>query len=748
MTRLARSLCAGLVAAVAAASAAATADAQQQRRSGTGVPAIDRMKPAADRPVLFTADDLTYDRDLGLIVARGKVEMVQDDRTLLADVVTYNERTNVATASGNVSLLEPTGDVLFADYVELNDNLREGFVRNVRMLLSDGARLAGNDARRTGGNRTQFDNAVYSPCDLCPTDPTRAPLWQVRAAKVVHDQERKVVEYRDATLEMFGVPVVYTPYFSHPDPTVKRKSGFLAPSFGNASDLGVFARVPYYLVISDSQDLTFEPIATSEQGVVLGGEYRQRLSFGYYEIAGSATVADRTTGTTADPIVESNKFRGHIKGRGRFSIDENWRAGFDLARTTDQTYLRRYGYSSEETLTSRAFVEGFYGRSYAFGGAYAFQGLRPEDNDVSEPVIAPVASYQFLSEPNSRGAYWTVDTSLLNLYRQDGTDSRRLSTQVGWQMPFTGGLGDRYTLRAAVRGDGYHVSDFATSPALGDASPTRDGTEGRFYSYLALDWRFPWVRTDPEMQYLIEPLASIVLSPVAGSQGEIPNEDSLDFELNDVNILRANRFPGLDRVDGGQRVTYGINLGAYHQKGWNVRGFLAQSYALQRNRAMPEGSGHDDYRSDFVGRVVLTPADYLDLIYRFRLDKDNFTPRRHELGFLTGPSWLKVYGSYIFLDAPPDEPVTGQREELVLGMSARLSSYWSLFASGTFDFGDGNELLESSTGIKYEDECFAIVGTFRRSRTRDRDIEPKDVFLVRLYFKNLGEFGLPSVQLQ
>lgn len=104
--------------------------------------------------------------------------------------------------------------------------------------------------------------------------------------------------------------------------------------------------------------------------------------------------------------------------------------------------------------------------------------------------------------------------------------------------------------------------------------------------------------------------------------------------------MRPNRFPGLDRYDGGQRVAYGLNLGAYLAGGMSVRAFVAQSFSFQENRAMPIGSGAEDQRSDIVGRFVVSPSEYLDLLYRFRIDKDNFAPRRHEIGAAGGPSWL------------------------------------------------------------------------------------------------------------
>ena len=208
-----------------------------------------------NQPVLLNADELTYDETLGIVIATGDVELAQGDRLLLADRVTYNEKTSVVTATGNIRLLEPSGDVIFADYSELTDDLAQGFVQQVRVLLTDNSRVAGTEAERTDQGRfMRINRAVYSPCNLCESDPTRAPLWQLRANRVVHDKEEKEIIYRDARLEMFGIPVLYTPYFAHPDPSVDRKSGFLSPIFGYGGNLGTFGAVPYYWTIAPDKD--------------------------------------------------------------------------------------------------------------------------------------------------------------------------------------------------------------------------------------------------------------------------------------------------------------------------------------------------------------------------------------------------------------------------------------------------------------------------------------------------------------
>ncbi|MBL8691427.1 MAG: LPS-assembly protein LptD, partial [Rhodospirillaceae bacterium] len=321
----------------------------------------------SNEPVLIKADQLTHHQDLGTIVATGNVEIVQGDKILLADTVTYSEREDKVTASGNVSLTQATGEVLFADFIELTGGMRDGYLENLRALLTDNSRLAANAARRVDGNRKEMTRAVYSPCELCKTDPTRAPLWQIKAIKVIHDEVAKDIEYQDATLEMWGIPVAYFPTLTHADPTVRQRSGVLAPKLGRSGDVGFIVGVPYYWAIGPSQDLTVEPIMYSSDGGLVSTEYRQRFAKGRLSVAGSLGYLDQREGDTK---TGDQTVKGHIDASTRFDLTDVWRSGADLRRSSDRLYLKRYKLGDPEVLTSRAFAEGFHGRDYMSLNAY------------------------------------------------------------------------------------------------------------------------------------------------------------------------------------------------------------------------------------------------------------------------------------------------------------------------------------------------------------------------------------------
>src|SRR6185312_889010 len=154
-------------------------------------------------PVTFTADQVEYDRPNSLVIAQGRVEAWQNDRVLRADQITFDRNTGVAAAKGNVVLLEPDGQVLFADYAEMSQDMKNGVLRDMRALLAENGRLAANGARRTEGEINELSRVVYSTCNLCANDPTKAPLWQIRALSAVQDLEHKKIEYEDAVLEMY-----------------------------------------------------------------------------------------------------------------------------------------------------------------------------------------------------------------------------------------------------------------------------------------------------------------------------------------------------------------------------------------------------------------------------------------------------------------------------------------------------------------------------------------------------------------
>ncbi|MBT3991665.1 MAG: LPS-assembly protein LptD [Rhodospirillaceae bacterium] len=693
---------------------------------------IRAQTPSAigDNPIVFTADEVTNNQELGIIKASGSVEISHNNQVLLADTISYNQRQDMVTASGNVSLLEQSGHVLFAEYMEISGDFKTGIIRDLRIRLADNARIAASGARRTNGTHTEMRNAVYSPCDSCASKPDQPPLWQVKAKKIVHDQKEKLIEYYDAWMEISGVPVVYTPYFSHPDPTVKRKSGFLTPGMGGSTSLGTAVSVPYFYAIAPNKDVTITPTITSKEGLLMAGEYRQRYTNGNLEASGSLTYDS------------NDELRGHIDSTGRFDIDQKWRWGFDAKRSTDDTYLRRYSFPSSRTLTSRAYVEGFSRRNYLAVDSYAFQGTAVEDDPGQSPLVLPMIEYSSLSDVGKFGARTSFNASSVVMTRSEGTDTRRISVGGGWHLPHIGRLGDVTDFSATVRGDLYHVNNLTRS----DSENDYNGFSGRIHPQLKADWRLPLARQHGSVSQIVEPLASVIVSPYGGNDTKIPNEDSIDLEFDDTNLFSANKFTGFDRVESGPRINYGLKWGLVGSKGGHTTVFAGQSYRLKEDDTFAAGSGLEGRLSDFVGRVNISPGSHLDLIYRTRLDKDNLAPKRNEVQMSVGPPALRMSTNYVFFDSQNDAEFSG-REEISGAVSAQLDRFWRSSISGRYDLQDDGDLRNIALNLVYECECFTFSTTISRQFYEDRDLRPNDTILFKLTFKTLGDVqtGLSNV---
>lgn len=679
-------------------------------------------------PVLFKADQVEYDRNLGVIVARGHVEFTQGDYILRADTVSYNQRADLVTASGNVSLLQPSGDVIFADHVELTGDLKDGIASNLRMRTIDNARFAAVGGRMSGGDVTVLRKAVYSACEPCKQHPERAPTWQIKAAKVTHNKTDHTIEYEDAVMEMYGVPIAYLPYMSQPDPTVKRKSGFLAPRYGHDSNLGVLLETPYYFAIAPDRDATFSPIFTQNDGVVLAGDYRERFADGDIKLQASAT---RSRADSTDV-----KNRGHLFGNLRYDLNDTWRAGAQMQLASDDTYLQRYRFFSGDQLTNHVFVEGFRGEDYASAQAYYWRGLRNIDVPGQTPIVAPKLDYNFVSEPGVAGGRWTMNADLMALTRTAGTDSRRASLVTGWSLPHVARDGEVYRLYATLQTEAYWVNGVQEpNNPTGELS---SGVTGRVFPRLGLDWRYPFARVGRSTTQVIEPVVAVVVAPNGGNPPLIPNEDSQEFELDDTNLMSPNRFSGLDRVEGGQRVAYGLKGGLYGPGSAFASAFVGQSYALRKNNLFPAGSGLEDKLSDYVGRVQIRPGSLLNVVYRFRLDKDNFQARRNELQFNTGPKALNLNIGYLFLDqqAGGEFPT---REELTLNLRSQLTREWAAGISTRRDLTSNGGTLSEGASVTYTNDCLIARLDVERSFIRDRDVKPSTTVLLRLVFRTLGQ---------
>jgi LPS-assembly protein len=192
-------------------------------------------------PMYLQGDQLIYDTTNHRVIARGNVEIYYNNFILTADQVVYDQNTNRLIAEGNAQLKDPNGSITRADRFEGTDDFRDAFLQTLSMVTNNDTRIAAARATRREGNVTEFEQGKFTPCK---NDPGSPPLWCISGSRIIHDQQAAAIVYQDAQFEFFGVPILYLPYFEHPDPTVRHRSGFLTPEFGYSSTLGFMTTIP------------------------------------------------------------------------------------------------------------------------------------------------------------------------------------------------------------------------------------------------------------------------------------------------------------------------------------------------------------------------------------------------------------------------------------------------------------------------------------------------------------------------
>ncbi|MGL4264760.1 MAG: LPS-assembly protein LptD, partial [Afipia sp.] len=386
-----------------------------------------QARPENNGQMLVQATEVNYDYNNSRVAAVGSVQIYYNGATLEADKVIYDQKTKRLHAEGNVRLTDIDGKITYANMLDLSDDYRDGFVDSLRLETADQTRMAATRADRTDGDVTIFQNGVYTACAACKDNPKKPPLWQVKGARIIHNQTEKMLYFEDARLEFFGQPIAYLPFFSTPDPTVKRKSGFLIPSYSSSTRYGVGIEVPYYFALAPDYDLTVSPRYTTKQGLLMQGEFRQRLINGAYEIRAYGIRQDDQKQFNAEP--GDREFRGGIDTKGQFALNDKWVWGWDAVAVSDKSFFFDYGLGpyknalnsfllTPDTGLSQIYLTGVGNRSYFDARIMHFLGYSAADNQSTIPVVHPVIDYSNVLNRNILGGEFSYKANFTSLSRQ------------------------------------------------------------------------------------------------------------------------------------------------------------------------------------------------------------------------------------------------------------------------------------------------------------------------------------------
>lgn len=721
------------------------AAAQNFNEPAAPIAAPDAPVPESEDQIGFAADTLTYDDNSGVITASGNVQLLRDGNRLRADKVVWNRNSGKVEASGNVSITDPDGNIAYGDTVDVTDTLKDGVVDNMLVVLDSGGRLAAAKGNRADGVYI-LDHAAYTGCaveghDGCPKEPT----WQIKAVKVVYNPQRARVQYTNATIELFGLPLIPLPGLSHPVGE-GGGSGLLVPNLRYDRNNGLEIALPYYFKLAPNRDVTVTPHLYSDVLPMLEGNYRHLWDRGAYQVTGYATYGSRRS--SANPTASAEKdFRGYVDASGGMQLSPEWSLSGSIRAASDRTFLRRYDINRDDRLRSTLSAQRIGENSYFSVAGWAVQTLRIGDSQGQTPIALPLVDYRLRMADPLLGGQVQVQANSLAITRTHGQDTQRAFGSFEWNLRTLTGLGQELTFTTFLRGDLYHSSD---NDLTGTVSYRGDpGWQARGIAAAAVDMRWPFMGRFMGGIQRITPRIQMVAAPHLANL-RLPNEDARAVDLEDSNLFALNRFAGYDRFEDSSRITYGLDY-SFTRPGWSVEANIGQSYRLDRRAAiLPDGTGLSDRMSDIVGRTTVRFKDFVAFTHRFRLDKDNLSVRRNEIDATVGTRSTYAKVSYLRLNrnALTAQEDLSDREELRLGGRVQFARFWSVFGSTVVDLtdakedptsiADGYEPVRHRLGVAYEDDCLTLGVTWRRDYIANGDARRGNSFQLRLAFRNLG----------
>ncbi|MBP7704711.1 MAG: LPS-assembly protein LptD [Caulobacter sp.] len=707
--------------------------------------------PAADDGLGTTgfyleSDTLIQDDANQIVSAEGDVEVRYRGRTLRAQSIVYDVKTGVIVARDQVVVIDPSGAVTFADEMALDEEMRAGVARGFSARMANNAKLAASTAIRRSDEINELNQAIYTPCELCATDKTKPPTWSIRADKVVQDREKQVVYYRNAVIEMWGVPVFYAPVFWHADPSAERKSGLLAPKIVGSDRRGLSYEQPYAWIISPSEDLVISPQLNTKVNPFVNFQYRKRFWSGQINARFGYTY-EYDLDDDGDRIGDQTS-RSYILADGAFQIDENWRWGFAAERASDDLIFDKYDIgdvyrqrglmpSDDRRLTSQIYAVRQDERSWFSISALSIQGLRPTDIDRTFPTIAPLVEARWEPDQPVLGGRLRIQGSAVALSREQsqyvstdpGVDSRRASVEADWRDSYTFKSGLRLTPFAQVRGDVYNVDE--NPPTYDDQNVTR------LVGVAGVDVSYPMWRRDGDRTIVLEPLLQIALSPDSDPDSRIPNEDSVVLEFDETNLLQADKFPGFDLYEGGQRINVGARATVMYDDGRGGSILVGRSFRAENDPQFPARSGLQTEKSDWIVAAEGRPIKGVSFFTRARFSEDEGDVRRIEAGVNVETERARGFVRYL----RDNQDITGvQREDLDFAGEFMVTRNWGVTVAGVRDV-ESDVWRRQELGAIYRDDCLDIAVVWVHEETYNRTLGPSDSVILRLTLATLGDKG-------
>jgi len=672
--------------------------------------------PALAQTATLVSDSLQITGDTRLI-AQGNVEVLFDGKRLRASRIIYDQAGDRLIIDGPIVLTDDTGDtIILASQADLSADLSEGILTSARMVLNQQLQLAANRMMRMGGRYTAIEGVVASSCKVCAANPV--PLWEIRATRVVHDQEERQLYFENAQFRIADVPVFYIPRLRMPDPTLDRATGFMMPTLRSTSGLGTGLKFPYFITLGASRDLTITPYITTKNGRSVELRYRQAFRTGKIELTGAVSSDDLLPGED----------RGYLFATGKFALPQAFTLTFNLQTVSDPAYLLDYGILNTDRLDSRIEISRTRRNEHISGQVISFQTLRDdEDNTTIPSAVSDLTFHRRFSLGPLGGEgglrlqthnHWRSSENPLDLDADtiaDGRDLGRISARIDWRRSFLLPMGIEATVLGEASADAYTIAQ----DAVYAGKPTRT------HSAAGVELRWPWVKASAGgTVHVIEPVVQLIWAGT--NDGGLPNEDSALVEFDEGNLFSLNRFPGSDAVELGARANLGISWTRHDPAGWSMGVTVGRVMRDGDYAQFGAASGLDGKTSDWLAGVTFTLSDAYAVTGRAVFD-DDFSLTKAEARITLNERKLALATSFIY--AVPDalENRPDPLREFTFDARYRANGQVTAKLSGSYDFFSERGTL-AALGVEYRTDCLAVDLSLSRRFTSSTSVTPTTDF--------------------
>jgi LPS-assembly protein len=702
-------------------------------------------EPPKTEKVDVNATRITYDPDTGIAVATGDVHLAYGPYRLTATKVTYNKRTNVLTANGSVTLREPNGNIAQATTLQTNTAFSEGFARHLTALLTNDVTITAEYATRSEGRITVFEKATYTACKNCQTRSGK-PLWQLVTDKTVHDQQKHTLAHTNPKLQISGVTVGALPYLVLPDPSVKRRTGFLVPAYKVNDYAGFGVITPFFWAPAPNYDVTLRPWFTLSQGPVADVEWRHRLVSGRYKVRGYGVRQWDPQETGGD----ANRWRGALTTDGRFALNRDWDWGWQGTAVSDRSFLRRYGYDSRNIGTNETYLTGLWDQTFINAGALNYTSMSGAIENQDLPEALPYFSVDHSFADPFLGGTLNLNLDGYSLWRDrastpfetvnHGTEQTRLVSQLSWRKESTLDGGQLLTTFARLRDDVFLTNNLPDATLAGGKQDRE--MQHRILPSAGFDVRWPFVASTDWGSNIVTPVAQLIATRDETDRDSVGNEDAITLNFDHSSLFLEDRFTGLDRYEGGIRANLGLTYNMLLNGGSFVRASVGESFHLAGENSFDLGSGLDGPKSDIVAALAVSPFSGVSLSYEGRFEEDLSAINRQEAKL--GLSFDRFSGNagYLFIDA---EPAYGRKvTEEFASANARVFMGRGWYVTGNMNFDLQKDYFRSrGLGLEFDCQCMNAKFAYSQVKTSiNSDIDHR--LLLSVNFATLGGTSFSS----